>query len=499
MSAPPSKYSLATQIRPGFGAVLADEATDNKLGDTYYAADDETIGKLAGNTDATQKILAQTGTGTASAAPEWVTPSGLTGPTGPTGPTGASGPSGVPSAVSGPTGPSGASGAAGASGSAGASGTPGPSGATGPSGPAGGAGADGATGPPGPSGTAGGAGGAGAAGATGPTGPTGTAGGTGGVGSTGPTGPSGTPSTVAGPTGPSGAAGVTGPTGPSGTPSSVAGPTGPTGVTGATGPSGSTVAAAGTLTGATLNATVVNSSLTSVGTLAGLTVTAAPTFSALTAGYLPKAGTAGLMGNSPVYTDGTNVGIGTTGPNALLTVSANSGTLTAPSTPCTAYFVGADGASQRLVMSVFGTSVNNVLHFALGRGTIAAITAVQANDIMGRILSTGAISSSAYSSAATDIRSCAAENFGATANGTYMSFWTTAKTTTTLSERVRIDDAGNVGIGVTAFGTAAVAVLGIVNGTAPTSSPSGMGQLYVVGGALKFRGSSGTVTTIANA
>jgi len=29
--------------------------------------------------------------------------------------------------------------------------------------------------------------------------------------------------------------------------------------------------------------------------------------------------------------------------------------------------------------------------------------------------------------------------------------------------------------------------------------PAGMGQLYVEGGALKYRGSSGTVTTIANA
>jgi hypothetical protein len=56
---------------------------------------------------------------------------------------------------------------------------------------------------------------------------------------------------------------------------------------------------------------------------------------------------------------------------------------------------------------------------------------------------------------------------------------------------------GNVGIGATAFGTSAVTVLGIANGTAPTSSPAGMGQLYVVGGALKFRGSSGTVTTVA--
>jgi hypothetical protein len=67
------------------------------------------------------------------------------------------------------------------------------------------------------------------------------------------------------------------------------------------------------------------------------------------------------------------------------------------------------------------------------------------------------------------------------------------------TERMRIDSSGNVGIGTSTFGTSAATVLGIANGTAPTTSPAGMGQLYVEGGALKYRGSSGTVTTIANA
>jgi hypothetical protein len=67
------------------------------------------------------------------------------------------------------------------------------------------------------------------------------------------------------------------------------------------------------------------------------------------------------------------------------------------------------------------------------------------------------------------------------------------------TERMRIDSTGNVGIGVTSFGTSAATVIGIANGTAPSSSPAGMGQLYVESGALKYRGSSGTVTTIANA
>jgi hypothetical protein len=62
-----------------------------------------------------------------------------------------------------------------------------------------------------------------------------------------------------------------------------------------------------------------------------------------------------------------------------------------------------------------------------------------------------------------------------------------------------LDTSGNLGLGVTSFGTSAAKVLGMANATAPTSSPAGMGQLYVEGGALKYRGSSGTVTTIANA
>lgn len=42
-------------------------------------------------------------------------------------------------------------------------------------------------------------------------------------------------------------------------------------------------------------------------------------------------------------------------------------------------------------------------------------------------------------------------------------------------------------------------VMSIANGSAPSTNPSGGGILYVESGALKYRGSSGTVTTIANA
>ena len=73
----------------------------------------------------------------------------------------------------------------------------------------------------------------------------------------------------------------------------------------------------------------------------------------------------------------------------------------------------------------------------------------------------------------------------------------TEDTIVSFIEFMRLDIRGNLGIGTSVMGTLAAKVLGLGNATAPTTSPAGMGQLYVEAGALKFRGSSGTVTTIA--
>lgn len=63
-----------------------------------------------------------------------------------------------------------------------------------------------------------------------------------------------------------------------------------------------------------------------------------------------------------------------------------------------------------------------------------------------------------------------------------------------------IDPAGqNIGFNFGTWGTTASKVLAIANGVAPTTSPAGCGQLWVESGVLKYRGSSGTVTTVAAA
>jgi len=59
---------------------------------------------------------------------------------------------------------------------------------------------------------------------------------------------------------------------------------------------------------------------------------------------------------------------------------------------------------------------------------------------------------------------------------------------------------GNVGIGTSSQFGAGKGVIAIANASvAPNVNPAGGGVLYVENGALKYRGSSGTVTTIAPA
>jgi hypothetical protein len=67
-----------------------------------------------------------------------------------------------------------------------------------------------------------------------------------------------------------------------------------------------------------------------------------------------------------------------------------------------------------------------------------------------------------------------------------------------FNRAMSLDASGNLLVGLTAAGTTAAKTIQIANGTAPTANITG-GQLYVEAGALKYRGSSGTVTTIANA
>jgi hypothetical protein len=84
------------------------------------------------------------------------------------------------------------------------------------------------------------------------------------------------------------------------------------------------------------------------------------------------------------------------------------------------------------------------------------------------------------------------------AHSWYTSASGTAGNAITFTQAMTLDALGNLLVGLTAAGTTAAKTIQIANGTAPTANVTG-GQLYVEAGALKYRGSSGTVTTIANA
>jgi hypothetical protein len=99
----------------------------------------------------------------------------------------------------------------------------------------------------------------------------------------------------------------------------------------------------------------------------------------------------------------------------------------------------------------YSTSAYPIQVMIKSRGTTGSPTTAQSGDILGGYLIGGQ-----YNTGATNYdKSCgmygtASETHSSTARGTYMSFWTTPNTTTTITERLRITDAGNVWIGTTA-------------------------------------------------
>lgn len=68
-----------------------------------------------------------------------------------------------------------------------------------------------------------------------------------------------------------------------------------------------------------------------------------------------------------------------------------------------------------------------------------------------------------------------------------------------VAEKVRITSDGSISTNTTQLGSGAKVVALANAATVPSTNPTGGGVLYVEAGALKYRGSSGTVTTIAAA
>lgn len=92
------------------------------------------------------------------------------------------------------------------------------------------------------------------------------------------------------------------------------------------------------------------------------------------------------------------------------------------------------------------------------------------------------------------------------ANGNYFAFYigenalTSGDTINSWAQKMRIDNAGILSLSGGSGGGAVGAAIAMLNvGTPPALNPTGGGIIYIQSGSLKYRGSSGTVTTVAPA
>ena len=152
----------------------------------------------------------------------------------------------------------------------------------------------------------------------------------------------------------------------------------------------------------------------------------------------------GTLGDSTITETGGLVGIGTTAPGSKLVVSSNSSVL--PPALGIARFADADGVQTAVFADAFGT--NPIFNVRRANGTAAAPSAVQANQLLG-VIGASAYGASAYTGTRARVAFWASENWTNSVNGTYLTLNTTANGAATPggTERMRIDSAGNVGIG----------------------------------------------------
>ena len=239
--------------------------------------------------------------------------------------------------------------------------------------------------------------------------------------------------------------------------------------------------------------------------------------STLTSGYLVKGNGTSAVSASVVYDDGTNVGIGDAAPAYKLTVAGDlrltgGGDIRLSSATGTTTFGGDSqiyNDANNMIFNTGTTTAERMRIDSTGQVGVGCTPGyridIAAGDTTVGLGYAMRLRSNATATAAavqfTD-SSVSSENglIACTDAGRITILGTTDMAfRTNGNERTRIDSSGNLLVGTTSAGTSAAKVIGMANATAPTTSPAGMGQLYVEGGALKFRGSSGTVTTIAPA
>jgi hypothetical protein len=161
----------------------------------------------------------------------------------------------------------------------------------------------------------------------------------------------------------------------------------------------------------------------------GLSGAPAPPEGAGSPGYLGMFQDATTLVNSVVFQNGTGIGVGTTAPAAA--------------------FHGVGTAAPAALFDVYSNALGALpVVFRAARGTPLAPTAVQTDDILGGLAVRG-YGTNTFSAGQGQVMFKAAENWTNAAHGTYLQFTTTPVGGSAWVERMRIDPAGNVGIGTT--------------------------------------------------
>lgn len=133
------------------------------------------------------------------------------------------------------------------------------------------------------------------------------------------------------------------------------------------------------------------------------------------------------------------------------------------------------GAGNFMEFKAGGTDAWCYTYYSSSRGSIASPTASGSGDILGSIMGRG-YQNSAYRETATIRFVCDAAPTGNLVPSRII--MQTSNGSVAETERFRLDQNGNLGLGVTSFGTNAVGVLSVGNFTAPTTGPADTVQFY---------------------
>lgn len=150
-------------------------------------------------------------------------------------------------------------------------------------------------------------------------------------------------------------------------------------------------------------------------------------------------------------------------------------------------------ASQTANLQEWQDSAGTIKAYVRNDGLVQSSTGILSSSTF--ICANGYITGATLTSTATSATSIGLLVRGAASQSADLQQWQNSSATVLA----KVDATGNIVVGNMAIATSSVATIHISNGTIPSANPTGGGVLYVEGGALKYRGSSGTITTIANA